>query len=104
MDECRRQDDARSEVFPNEEQDTWNRDAGGMGGDVRKRYSCPSQGLLLPGIGGAPEGGAGRTEEGYDKDRDRRPGSLKRLGLSRGDVGCRVHDGGGWGQVNVTHK
>ena len=38
MDECSRQDHARSEVFPNEEHNAWNRNASGVCGYVGKRH------------------------------------------------------------------
>ena len=67
---------------------------GGVGGDIRKRYSWSARGLTLPSSKGKPEGGAGRTKKRYDENHCRSPGSLESLGLSRGDGERRVHDGG----------
>lgn len=64
-----------------------------MGGDVRKRYGCSTRGSTLPSTEGRPEDGAERTKERYDENHRRRPGSLERLRLSRGNSECRVHGG-----------
>lgn len=95
MHERCRQDNTRSEVFSNEEHNPWNRNVGGVGGDVGKRHSCSTQRSTLPSMAEeGPEGGLGRTKDGHDEDHRRRPGSLKRLGLSRGGSECLVHGGG----------
>lgn len=56
MDKRRRQDNARSEVFPDEEHNARYRNAGGVGGDVGKRHGCPIRTLTLPSMEGSREG------------------------------------------------
>ena len=82
MDKRRRQDNARSEVFPNEEHNAWYRNAGGVSGDMGKRHGCPIRTLTLPRIERNPEGMVGRTKKGYYEYHGRRPSSLERLRLS----------------------
>ena len=68
---------------------------GGVGRDVRERYSCLASGVNLPSAEGKPESWCyGRTEERHDKDHCRCPRSLECLRLSRDDSECRIHGGG----------
>ena len=102
MDKCCRQDNARSEVFPDEEHNPWYRNAGGVGGDVGKRDGCPIRTLTVPSMEGNSEGMVRRTKEGYDEYHCRRPSSLERLRLSRSGTERRVHSGG-WGQGGTRY-
>jgi len=97
MDKCCRQDNARSEVFPDEEHNAWYRNAGGVGGDVGKGHGCPIRTLTLPSMEGNSEGMVRRTKKRYGEYHCRRPSSLEGLRLSRCDAERRVH-GRGWGQ------